>query len=111
MSKENNKKGTQPMSQVSRDYSEKRDFIRMQVSTDTEIHHNGQVYQATCLDLSSNGALISSETSLEVNTELVLSIKSGGGETPPLQAQATILRVKRDENNQFQYGVSIDSFV
>lgn len=99
------------MSQASRDYSEKRDFIRMQVSTDTAIHHNGQVYQATCLDLSSNGALISCETSLEVNTEVILSIQSGGGETPALQAQATVLRVKRGEDNQFQYGMSIDSFV
>lgn len=99
------------MSQASRDYSEKRDFIRMQVSTDTEIHYKGQVFSATCLDLSSNGALISSETSLEVNSEIVLSIQSGGGETPPLQAQATILRIKRGEGNLYQYGVSIDSFV
>jgi hypothetical protein len=111
MSKENNKKGTHNMSQASRDYSEKRDFIRMQVSTETKIHHKGDVFSATCIDLSSNGALITSETSFEVNSEVILSINSGGGETPPLQAQATILRAKRLENNEYQYGMSIDSFL
>ncbi len=111
MNKENNKKGTQDMSQASRDYSEKRDFIRMQVSTDTQIHYKGDTFSATCLDLSSNGALLASETSFEVSSEIILSINSGGGETPPLQAQATILRVKRLDDNRYQYGLSIDSFL
>ncbi len=99
------------MSQISRDYSEKRDFIRMQVSTDTKVHHNGQIYDATCIDLSSNGALLESGQSFEVNSSIVLSINSGGGETPALQAQATILRIKRIKNDQYQFGVSIDTFL
>jgi hypothetical protein len=99
------------MSQASRDYSEKRDFIRMQVSTDTQIHFNGQSFSATCLDLSSSGALIESNQALEVNSEIILSIQSGGGETPPLQAQATILRVRRKDNDVYQYGASIDKFL
>jgi hypothetical protein len=111
MIRENNKKGMHKMSQASRNYSEKRDFIRMQVSTATEIHHKGDIFSATCIDLSSNGALITSETSFEVNSEVILSINSGGGETPPLQAQATVLRVKRLENSQYQYGMTINSFV
>jgi len=99
------------MSQISRDYSEKRDFIRMQVSTETKVHHNGQIYDATCIDLSSSGALLESEQSFEVNSAIVLSINSGGGETLALQAQATILRIKRIENDQYQFGVSIDAFL
>ncbi len=99
------------MSQISRDYSEKRDFIRMQVSTETKIHFNGQIYPATCIDLSSNGALLESEHGFEINSEVILSISSGGGETPPLQAKATILRIKRIDNEQYQYGASIDTFL
>lgn len=111
MSADNNKKGTLDMSQASRDYSEKRDFIRMQVTTDTQIHVNGETYTATCLDLSSSGALIECSHSLEVNTPIILSIESGGGETPALQAQATILRIRRMPNNSYQYGASIDKFL
>lgn len=99
------------MSQASRDYSEKRDFIRMQVTTDSQIQFKGQSYSATCLDLSSTGALIESPQSFEVNTEVVLSIQSGGGETSPLEAQATLLRVRRMDNDTYQYGASIDKFL
>lgn len=111
MSADNNKKGTQNMSQVSRDYSEKRDFIRMQVTTDTQLLINDENYAASCLDLSSSGALIECEHGFEVNTSVILSIESGGGETPPLKAQATILRVRRMPNDLYQYGASIDKFL
>lgn len=99
------------MNQASRDYSEKRDFIRMQIRTDSQIHLNNQVYSATCVDLSSTGALIESEHSFEVNSEVILSIQSGGGETPALVAQATLLRVRRMPNDHFQYGASIDRYL
>jgi hypothetical protein len=111
MSEDNNKKGTPNMNQASRDYSEKRDFIRMQVTTESKIHFNGQSYSAKCIDLSSTGALIESQQSFEVNSEVVLSIQSGGGETPALQAQATILRVCRMPNDCYQYGASIDKYL
>ncbi|MFT4908123.1 MAG: hypothetical protein ACI978_002212 [Oleispira sp.] len=111
MSTDNNKKGTLDMSQASRDYSEKRDFIRMQVTTDSQIHFKGQSFAAKCIDLSSTGALIESEQSFEVNSEVVLSIQSGGGETPALQAQATILRICRMPNDCYQYGTSIDKYL
>jgi hypothetical protein len=48
MSDNNNKKGTVDMSQTSKDYSEKRDFIRMQVTTASQIHFQGQSYAAKC---------------------------------------------------------------
>jgi hypothetical protein len=111
MNSDNNKKGTLDMSQASRDYSEKRDFIRMQVTTDSQIDFKGESYSATCLDLSSTGALIESQQSFEVNSEVILSIKSGGGETQPLQAQATLLRVRRMDNDVYQYGASINTFL
>jgi hypothetical protein len=99
------------MSQVSRDYSEKRDFIRMQVTTESKIRFNEQSYSAKCLDLSSTGALIESKQSFEVNTEVVLAIQSGGGETQTLQAKATILRICRMPNDCYQYGVSIEKYL
>jgi hypothetical protein len=111
MSDDNNKKGTLNMSLASRDYSEKRDFIRMQVTTESTIHFNQQSYPAKCLDLSSTGALIESQQSFEVNSEVVLSIQSGGGKTLALQAQATILRICRMPNDCYQYGACIDKYL
>lgn len=99
------------MGQASRDYSEKRDFIRMQVTTDSQIYFNDQSYTATCLDLSSTGALIESQQSFEVNSEVVLSIQSGGGGTAALEAKATILRVRRMSDDRYQYGASIDRYL
>jgi hypothetical protein len=111
MSDNNNKKGTVDMSQTSKDYSEKRDFIRMQVTTASQIHFQGQSHAAKCLDLSSTGALIESQQSFELNSKIVLSIQSGGGETSTLQAQATILRICQLSNDLYQYGASIDQYL
>jgi len=99
------------MSSTSRDYSEKRDFIRMQVSTNCQIHHKGEQFAANCLDLSSKGALVESSHALEISSEITLIIESGGGDIPPLHAQATVLRIVRQSDDSYQYGVSIDNYL
>ena len=99
------------MSSTSRDYSEKRDFIRMQVSTNCQIQYKDEYHPATCLDLSSKGALIESEQPLEINSEVTLIIKSGGGDTPALHAQATVLRIVRQTEGNYHYGVGIDKYL
>ena len=43
------------MSQTSRDYSEKRDYIRMRLDAPVILHHAGREIPAMCLDLSSTG--------------------------------------------------------
>lgn len=98
------------MNNTSRDYSEKRDFIRMQISTNCEIQYKGQEYKANCLDLSSKGALIESEQAFEVDSSVTLKINSGGGDTPPLIAEASILRIVKSNSGQYQYGVSINQY-
>ncbi|MBL4796470.1 MAG: PilZ domain-containing protein [Oleispira sp.] len=99
------------MSNASRDYSEKRDFIRMQVLTNCQIQYKGNQFSANCLDLSSKGALIESTQAFEINSEIILIIDSGGGEIPPLHAKATILRIVRQAEDAYHYGVSIDQYL
>ena len=41
------------MNQNQRDYSEKRDYIRMRVDAEVTLIHQGQVIEAVCIDLSS----------------------------------------------------------
>lgn len=96
------------MSHGTRDYSEKRDFIRMQVSTAASILFNGEKFTAVCVDLSSNGCQIESSQGFEVNSEVTVLIESGGGETPALQADGTILRVSKKADNSYSYGIAIN---
>ena len=111
MSEQNkNSKGANNMSHGTRDYSEKRDFIRMQVSTPASLIYNGESFNAVCVDLSSNGCQIESSQSFEVNSDVQVMINSGGGDTPPLQADGTILRVNKQANNVYSYGIAIKGF-
>ena len=43
------------MSQSDRDYSEKRDYIRMRGDADVTLIHAGDLIPAVCIDLSSSG--------------------------------------------------------
>lgn len=106
-----NKKGNATMSFNSREFSEKRDFIRMQVSTSSTIVINDEKHPAVCTDLSSTGAALTSKAVLKVNDKIEIEVNSGGGETPPLKAEATVLRANEHSTDEFQYGVSIDKFL
>lgn len=99
------------MRNTSKDYSEKRDFIRMQVATNCKIQHKDNEFIAVCLDLSSKGALIECAEAIEVNSQITLVINSGSDEIPPLHAQATVLRIVRQTEDDFHYGVSIDQYL
>ena len=46
------------MSQKDRDYSEKRDFIRMQIETTVALEHGDTKLSGVCIDLSSTGMQI-----------------------------------------------------
>ena len=98
------------MSHGTRDYSEKRDFIRMQVSTAASLIVNGERFPAVCVDLSSNGCQIEASQGFEVGSPVKVLIESGGGETPPLEANGTILRANKLADNGYRYGVAIDGF-
>tara|TARA_B110001454_G_scaffold27921_1_gene27275 strand:- start:8814 stop:9149 length:336 start_codon:yes stop_codon:yes gene_type:complete len=111
MSQDNNKKGSLNMSNTSKDYSEKRDFIRMQVSTNCKIQYKSNEFEANCLDLSSKGALIECSEAIEINSQITLVINSGSEDIPPLHAQATVLRIVRQTEETFHYGVSIDQYL
>jgi hypothetical protein len=111
MNEDNNKKGPLNMRTSSKDYSEKRDFIRMQVSTNCKVQYKNNEFVATCLDLSSKGALIECAEAIEVNSQITLIINSGSEDIPPLHAQATILRIVRQTEETFHYGVSIDQYL
>jgi hypothetical protein len=57
------------------------------------------------------GALMQSQRSFKVNSEVILSIQSGNEKTLDLQAHATILRICRMPNDYYQYETTINKYL
>lgn len=58
------------MSQTGRDYSEKRDFIRMRVDADVVLIHEGDEIAGVCIDLSSSGMQVEAPRQFAVGDRL-----------------------------------------
>ena len=97
------------MTSLARNYQEKRDFIRMQVSAPAVLTlDNGKHIELTCLDLSSSGVQLQHYEPLPVNISGSLVISSGGGYTNPLEAHITICRIQQSGNDEYRIGAVID---
>ncbi len=83
------------MNVANRDYQEKRNFIRMKVDTPAKVVvlSEGEQLEGICRDLSGGGMSVELNTTLPVGTEVEISIESGHGHNPMLQAKAIVTRV------------------
>ena len=95
------------MTQRERDYSEKRDFIRMQIETSITLTHDGQHYEATCLDLSSTGMQVLAATSLQMGDKVQAHIPSEHSELQGLDAETEVVRVGTHEDGRQSLGLTI----
>jgi len=99
------------MSNLARNYQEKRDYIRMQVDTPAELTlSTGEHFRLTCIDLSSSGVQLKGSDAIPTNVSATLQIDSGGGPIPPLHAEVTVCRVTESAPGEYRIGLSIDSF-
>lgn len=83
-------------------FSEKRDFIRMQIKAPAILVVGERQYQLTCLDLSANGARLTApgNSGLRIGDEGFIEITSGGGHTAPLQANVKICRLSSNTEGE-----------
>ncbi|WP_101756594.1 PilZ domain-containing protein [Oceanicoccus sp. KOV_DT_Chl] len=97
------------MSTADRSYQEKRDFIRMKVSSAMTILHAGNEYQATCRDLSGAGLLAECEQAFNLGDELEIIIAQQGETHMPFNAIVEVTRVDGDpeESDNYTLGLSI----
>lgn len=95
------------MQQTDRDYSEKRDFIRMHVETPVTLNRDGQTFQGTCLDLSSIGMQIRSAPHFSIGDRLQVHIPSVHSELKGLDAEAEVVRISVLEDGAQSLGLSI----
>ena len=95
------------MSLDDRNYSEKRDFIRMQVQTKAILEHAGQQYPALCLDLSSSGMQLEVSAELSVGDRVRVLIPSEHSALKGLEAEAEVVRVGEGTNSVRILGLAI----
>ncbi len=95
------------MSQNDRDYSEKRDYIRMRVDAEVTLIHAGQVIPAVCVDLSSSGMQVQAQRSFKVGDKLSVGIESEHAALKGLQAETEVVWVREDDGGTQKLGLTI----
>lgn len=83
------------MNMTSRNFEEKRNFIRMKVDTPVTIRGEALLDEITgiCRDLSGGGLLVEVESTLPVGTVVDICIASQHSHSPILKARVEICRV------------------
>jgi len=95
------------MTQSDRYYSEKRDFIRMQVETAISLTYGEQTCSGVCLDLSSTGMQVLAKTSLQLGDRAQVHIPSPHSELKGLEAETEVVRVEAHEDGRQALGLAI----
>lgn len=95
------------MSQTNHDYSEKREYIRMQVETPATLHHAGQAIPALCRDLSATGMQLEAACDLKVGDQVKISIESDHPQLKGLVAEAEVVRINSTETDKNIIGVNV----
>lgn len=94
---------------IIRDFSEKRDFIRMKVDTEISLRHtdSNQSVKAICRDLSGTGMLIEISQAIEEGKELFACIPSNNSSFPSLETTVKVIRCSLLDNGNYQLGTEI----
>ncbi len=95
------------MSQTDRDYSEKRDYIRMRVDADVTLIHAGDLIPAVCIDLSSSGMQVRAPRSFQVGDKLNVRIDSEHAALKGLEAETEVVWVTQQDAGGQKLGLTI----
>lgn len=90
-----------------KDYSEKRDFHRMQVESEIEITDSkGNTFSGTCKDLSATGMQMLVRNPVMVGEELTTVLHPSSDQFPPLETICEVIRCE-PEGEGFLLGTNI----
>lgn len=89
----NDNHSASPTQLSTRNYDEKRDFIRMRVNTEAVvINAAGDEIVGYCHNLSGGGALLEMAQALELNEEIEVIIHSQYGHAPVFSSKGAVVR-------------------
>jgi len=88
---------------MSSDYSEKREYYRMNMNCTVEysVNGSGKTQSALLKNLSGDGVMIELDHRVEPGTEIKLSINPEQSVTSPLNVTVEVLRCEESESDQF----------
>ncbi len=90
-----------------KDYSEKRDFHRMQVNSEIEIiDRQGNRFKGVCRDLSAAGMQLYVEQEVAVGEEIQTVLQPSSDQFPPLETVCEVIRCEPDGDG-FLLGANI----
>jgi c-di-GMP-binding flagellar brake protein YcgR len=94
---------------LERDYSEKRDFIRMRINTPAQVHieQEGVITEGICNDLSGSGMLLTVAKELPIDSELVITLTPNENKGPSLQARCRVARAQKAGKGNYLLGLEI----
>lgn len=95
------------MSQDERNFTEKRDFLRMRLNSNATLVFNDNEFPAVCRDLSSSGMQLETECALALGDRVLVHIASGLDSFEDLQAEAEVVRVNELTAGTRLVGVSV----
>lgn len=98
------------MNLASRDYQEKRNFIRMKIEAPIAVTSvsNGESVQGICHNLSGGGMLISIPSPIPVGTTLEATVRSSHGHSPMLKALAQVNRLQDSATIEGSYQLGLE---
>lgn len=97
---------------MSRDYDEKRDFIRMCMECPmTFTRYGGSVHVATARDLSGSGLGFVTDQALTLGEVLAVQVTPQQAVVAPLQAEVEVVRVQPSSQGGYDIGVTIRRFL
>lgn len=96
-----------------RDYSEKRNFIRMTINTPVQVHveQEGILTTGICNDISGSGMLLTVDKELPMESELLVTLHPPTTKGPSLQARCTIARYHHTAGNKCLLGLEIQEIL
>lgn len=90
-----------------RNYSEKRNFIRMRINTPVTIRHGEHDLEALCQDLSGSGLLVHARQPLPMGAEVGVHIEPQTGAQQAFIATAEVARVEPRDDGGYTIGFAI----
>jgi len=88
---------------ASKDYDEKRNFIRMFVNAKVNITDpkSGNIFHGVGINLSGSGAMFTTDKAFDVGQKLTVDISSEQSQLAPLSAKFEVIRVTEDSDGSY----------
>lgn len=97
------------MSREDQSYSEKRNFIRMNIPAGTEVtlKFDEKTLKGECINLSGSGLLVATREKLPEDVTLLAEVGSHYGHAPTLSARARVVRSETTNQQTWESGLEI----